>query len=152
MDRGSPIDRRTALAENLTVGLPFCVFKLTFGLFLVGQPGPITTIAGGALIALGVADTVLNGINLVSLASRRRRSVPICTATFLVARTRHHARADGLGTAIDMLLSFTLVAAAVGGGLLPEFDAAALTIWNVAVVVNVLGAGLLRVGAALKET
>ena len=146
-------DRGLALLEILTVGLPFCAFKVLFGGFLVRIGGALAIGVGTVLAVLGAIDAVLNTINLASWLARRRRAAPICSLSWLVHRARPGApetRADALGTALDVLLAFALVAAAVGGGLLPRFDPTALSIWNVAVVVNVLGAGVLRVAAALR--
>ena len=49
-----------------------------------------------------------------------------------------------------MLLSFTLVAAMVGFGRIPSLPSDHLRVWNAAVVLNVLGAGLSRVGASYR--
>ena len=54
-----------------------------------------------------------------------------------------------LGLAVDVFVSFGLVALVIGAGLLPAAPAWALPLWNVAVVLNVLGAGVGRLLAAV---
>lgn len=130
-------------AEILTVGLPFCVFKLSAGAIALGAP----TLAplGYALLALGAIDAVLNLVNLIALVAAHRRVSGVCLADVAL-----RGRGD-LGLAIDVFLSFALVAVVIGFGLLLRMPRWALPIWNVAVVLNVLGAGIGRLFAALRE-
>lgn len=129
-------------AEILTVGLPFCVFKLLTGLILLG-----TTLApiGYVLLALGTVDLVLNLINLAALLVAHRRISAVCSTEIALRR----AGDTRLGLAADVFLSFGLVAIVVGGGLLPRLPAWALSSWNLAVVLNVLGAGVGRLLGAV---
>ena len=130
----------------MTVGLPFCAFKLLTGLVLIGTAlAPL----GVALIALGAIDLVLNALNLATLLTARRRVSGVCLADVLLGRG---AAERELALAIDMFLSFTLVAAVVGFGLLLRLPGWALATWNLAVVLNVLGAGIGRLVAAFGAT
>ncbi|MBK7864246.1 MAG: hypothetical protein IPJ65_37740 [Archangiaceae bacterium] len=135
-----PPSRRRVLFEIATVGLPFCVFKVATGLVLL----PRVPALGWALIALGVADAVLNVSNAGGVAFTGRRAVPVCLLEAVLSRRRE------LGTALDVGLAFALVATMVGFGLLRELPATALQGWDAAVVLNVLGAGALRVVSALR--
>ncbi|BDU71344.1 hypothetical protein [Mesoterricola silvestris] len=130
-----------ALLEILTVGLPFCIFKLLSGL-LLGR-------WGYPLLVLGALDLCLNLGNVLALLVERRRTFPICTANLLAfllgRRDRHWSE---MAAAVDVALSFLLVAVVVGGNflrLLPGFGIAG---WSTAVVLNVLGAGLSQVNQA----
>jgi hypothetical protein len=130
-------------AEIVTVGLPFCAFKLLTGLVALGSPlAPL----GFALLALGAADLALNGVNLVALVAVHRRAAGVCLAD--VALTRGDDRERAL--ALDMFLSFALVAVVVGFGLLGRLPAWGLAVWNLAVILNVLGAGGGRLLGALR--
>lgn len=135
------------VAEILTVGLPFCVFKVLTGLVILRVPALVPL--GYALIALGVIDTVFNAVNLGSLALRKRPATGVCLSDFVLRRIRRTAGYDDLGSAVDVFLSFALVAAVIGLGLVLWMPRWALSIWNVAVVLNVLGAGVGRLVAAL---
>jgi hypothetical protein len=136
--------RRWAIpsAEILTVGLPFCVFKLSAG--LIALRAPSLAALGYALVALGAVDVVLNVANLASLAIVRRRVGGVCLAEVVLRRR------NDLGLALDVCLSFGIVAVVIGCGLLWRLPHWTLRIWNVAVVVNVLGAGAGRLFAALR--
>jgi len=138
------VTQLAALAEILTVGLPFCVFKLLTGAIALGTAAaPL----GYALLALGAIDAVLNLANLVSWLAVRRRVGGVCLADLASRRLG----GGDLGLAIDVFLSFALVAVVVGAGLFARMPAGTLVWWNVAVVANVLGAGIGRLFAALRE-
>jgi hypothetical protein len=141
------------LLEVLTVGFPFCVFKAGVGAWCMQRGLPW---AGVPLLLLAGVDALLNGTNLLALAATRRRAVPACLLSALTQRLGlfhglPHARRADLGNALDMLLAFTLVAGMVGFGLLAELGPRLLAAWNGAVVLNVLGAGLGRLGGSLEK-
>lgn len=138
------------LLEVVAVGLPFCGFKVLAGLALT----PFSRILGLALVGLGVLDGLINAVNLVWLCVRRRRALDAC---FLAFATRPFRRASGhaprwhdFGNSLDVLLSFALVALMIGGGFLREMPSHRLTLWNACVILNVLGAGLLRFSSSLR--
>ncbi len=141
----SPLARRLlALFEVVTVGLPFGAFKILSGLAVLGRPG--LGAIGWALVGLGAIDLALNSINLLPLAAGRPRVVGVCLTEVLLGRKRGW---NDLGISADVMLSFGLVAAMIGFGLLPSLSPTARQIWNVAVILNVLGAGLGRLSSSL---
>jgi len=112
--------------EVLSVGLPFCVFKIAAGAAL--RPG-----------AWGAAGLVL----------LRRRVLDACFLSFgarllLAPARKSRRRLQDFGNSLDVLISFSLVAYMVGAGRLKELPPQLLAFWNAAVVLNVLGAGLGR--------
>lgn len=134
--------RWVSSAEILTVGIPFCAFKVLTGLILLDIIAP----AGYALIALGAVDLVLNVVNLVASLVASRRLGGVCLAEVVLRRS------PSLGLAIDVFVSFGLVAIVIGAGLLSQLPSSLLPIWSVAVVLNVLGAGVGRLVGALRAT
>ncbi len=128
-----------AIFEILTVGFPFCAFKLIAGVSL----------SQDWLTAWGLVDTLLNTLNLGWLLFARRRLTDICLLSLLVRLMRRPAaeqmgRWQDLGAAGDMFLSFAIVAFMLGGGFLPGLPAWHLKAWNLSVILNVLGAGSMR--------
>jgi hypothetical protein len=128
-----------AVFEILTVGFPFCAFKLITGVSL----------SQDWLTAWGIADTVINTLNLLWLLTARRRATEVCLLS-LVLRIARRPTAEklsswqNLGTAGDMFFSFLTVAFMLGGGFLPGLPAWQLELWNLSVILNVLGAGSMR--------
>ena len=141
------------ISEILTIGLPFCVFKIVTGLHLVSVSNPFT---GGALVALGVLDTGLNLGNLLTFVFGKPRILPVCCLTGLTAwilRKKPHAREKrmDLGNSIDMAVALVLVAGMVGFGRIGALPPDHILVWNVAVVLNVLGAGLSRLNSSFRQ-
>ncbi|HEY4057943.1 MAG TPA: hypothetical protein VGM39_15115 [Kofleriaceae bacterium] len=134
-------------AEILTVGMPFCVFKLLTG--LIALRSPALAPLGYALLALGSVDLLLNVANLFALLATGKRIGAVCLTDVLLRRL---ASGDSeLGLAVDVFLSFGLVAIVIGFGLILRIPTWAVPIWNIAVVLNVLGAGVGRVFEALRR-
>lgn len=136
-----------ALLEVLTIGLPFCGFKVLAGASLGGPAGLI-------LVALGAVDAFINTVNLIGLLAHRRRPLPVCALALAAGAAGGSvplAKRRELGASLDVLLSFILVAAMVGAGRIALLPPARLSAWNVCVILNVLGAGLGRFGASLRD-
>lgn len=140
-----------ASAEIVSVGLPFCSFKLLTGLVLLATRTPSLRVLGYALLGLGAIDLALNVVNLVSLVTRRRRASGVCLLDLVVRRLEKSEHPSDLGIALDVFLSFALVAVVVGFGVIPRIPAWALPIWNLSVVLNVLGAGIGRLLSSLQQ-
>ena len=135
--------RILVLVEALSVGVPFGAFKVICGMHLGGLPG-------WGLAALGVVDLALNGINGLSVAIIGRQVAPVCVFHGL-ARAIVPRYAD-VGTALDAVQSFALVAVMIGAHQLMLLPPATLNWWNAMVVLNVLGAGALRFAQALETS
>lgn len=134
--------------EILTVGLPFCVFKLLTGMLALESTTPRPL--GYVLLALGSVDAAINLINLATVLVLRRRVIGACLLD-IVLRAAKLSRSDDLGLALDVFVSFGLVAIVVGFGLIAALPAELVAVWNVAVVLNVLGAGIGRLVAAIRS-
>lgn len=134
----------TALFEIITVGYPFCAFKILAGLAL-GQTW---------LVFWGVLDTAINTANLIALLFRRHVTTETCLLSLIVRTLKKPSHDEKpvwreLGNSLDALLSFVIVAAMLGGGFLKLLTAAQLLIWNISVILNVLGAGTSRLSGSV---
>jgi hypothetical protein len=142
--RLSAFQRLLVFVEAATIGVPFAVFKIVSGAALLQLGAP--ALAGWALVVLGVLDALVNLLNAVVVACFGARLLPICVLDILLIRRR-----KGLGPALDMMLSFSLVAAMIGTGHIGELPPSSLAAWNLAVICSVLGAGALRVLEATRR-
>ncbi len=142
------------LLEVITVGLPFCVFKLVTGKLLffdIDLPVP-----GGILLVLGFLDLIINLVNVGFLLIKRRRGAGICTMTFLVGlfegrSGRPSARLTEVAAAVDVILSFILVVVMINAGLLARLPRTEILMWNIAVSFNVIGAGYAQLSRAIRN-
>ncbi|HNZ02988.1 MAG TPA: hypothetical protein PKK50_02480 [Myxococcota bacterium] len=142
------------LLEVITVGLPFCVFKLVTGKLLLFDIGlPVT---GGILLVLGFMDLIINLVNVGFLIAKHRRGAGICTMTFLVGlfegrAGRPSARLTEVAAALDVILSFILVVVMINAGLLAGLPRTEILMWNIAVSFNVIGAGYAQLSRAIRK-
>jgi hypothetical protein len=146
---------RMETLEVLTIGLPFCVFKLAAGVAFRSGGGAWGA-AGTALIGLGTVDFLFNGANLAGLLLARRRVLDACFLSFAARNLQAPARRSrwtlqDFGNSVDVLISFSLVAYMVGAGRLGTLPPRLLAFWNAAVVFNVLGAGLSRFSESFRR-
>jgi hypothetical protein len=141
--------RLLALLEIATVGFPFCAFKILFGGVLTQVPG--WAVAGWAMTALGVVDTLLNAVGFVTKAAGGESRFGVCSFQQLVVVLRSdHDTWRELGLSLDAMVSFTVVALMIALHLLPRLSPGGLAVWNASVVCNVLGAGAGRLAASLQ--
>lgn len=145
----APPARALVLVEILTVGLPFCVFKLACGLPLTATSSLGLRLLGWGLVGVGGVDTLLNVLSAIWVGIAGRRKLPVCCLQALTLAVRPSVRGGNVGTALDMMLSFSLVAWMIGSGALGTLTPGWLSSWNLAVVLNVLGAGALRLAEVL---
>lgn len=132
--------------EIITIGLPFCAFKILTGLYFRQY----------LLVALGSLDLLINLVNLITIIFLKRRIFDACFLSFLVRFIKRpsldmKSRWQDLGNSIDVLLSFSLVAYVIGGGFISMLPSDHLFIWNLSVILNVFGAGSSRITTSIKN-
>ena len=132
------------LIEIITIGLPFCAFKILSGL-LWGQHW---------LTALGLIDLVINVLNLGFLIITRKRLMDACLLSLIVRKFKRPSPQrksmwQDFGNSLDVFLSFTIVAIMIGGQFLKLLPANHMNLWNLAVILNVFGAGYGRLRNSL---
>jgi hypothetical protein len=132
------------LIEIITIGLPFCAFKILSGL-LWGQHW---------LTALGLIDLVINVLNLGFLIITRKRLMDACLLSLIVRKFKRPSPQrksmwQDFGNSLDVFLSFTIVAIMIGGQFLQLLPANHMNLWNLAVILNVFGAGYGRLRNSL---
>jgi hypothetical protein len=137
--------------EITTVGLPFCAFKIITGLHIYSTfENSSLKLLGLFFIIFGVFDLIVNGLNLLSVVALRKRITATCMLSFLSKLYSKRSTLDAsslhdFGTSLDVLIAFILVAMMVGFSQIAQLPRTQINIWNLAVVFNVLGAGLARI-------
>ena len=132
--------------EIITIGLPFCAFKILTGLYFRQY----------LLVILGSIDIFINLTNLVTIIFLKKRIFDACFLSCLVRliirpTTDMKSKWQDLGNSIDVLLSFSLVAYVIGGGFITMLPGKHLFIWNLSVILNVFGAGSSRLTTSIKN-
>ena len=134
------------ILEILTIGLPFCAFKVLSGLYW----------AQHWLVAFGMVDLIINVSNLISLILFKKRIIDACLLSILTRKLMGdsetlRSRWQDLGNSIDVFVSFAIVAIMIGGNFLKELSAVHMSLWNISVILNVFGAGYSRVLSSVRN-
>jgi hypothetical protein len=128
----------------LLTGIPFGVFKIGAGMIARADIHPLL---GLAIALWGGVDVLLNLLSLFL-----PRAVSPCALSnlgrLLDGRRGGAGQREMLGLALDTLLSFTIVATVIWLRRLASLPPAVIRAWEVAVIANVMGAGLERVWQA----
>lgn len=133
------------ILEVITIGFPFCAFKIICGLFFLREE--LTWLAGPILL-IGIIDLVINSLNLFHLILKRKRLMSACLFS---SNTKRNSKEEDFRNSIDVLFSFILVAYMVGLGKLGGLPGIQLPVWNLSVVLNVLGAGINRLSHSYRN-
>lgn len=134
------------ILEILTIGLPFCAFKILSGLYWKQY----------WLTALGFIDLLINCSNLITLIFLKKRIMDACLLSLLTRKIMASPEAQknrwqDLGNSIDVFVSFSIVALMIGGNFLKNLSPVDMNIWNVSVILNVFGAGYSRVLTSVRN-
>ena len=135
----------------LTIGFPFVGYKILCGVVIHRlYEHPAADVLALMFIVWGLLDLFLNAMSLHAICCHGHTRYPYCLLALLARRQAFLSKWGGdAGDALDMLLSFSIVAWVVGQGLFGYMDGSQLKIWNICTVVNVLGAGISRLGATI---
>lgn len=102
--------------QALTIGVPFCIFKLLFGIQIIrvgtGQISSILIAFGWIVIAWGSVDLVMNLFRVFFDLSSRESPVEYCT----IAQAGRILGRPRLFLAIDTFLSFSIICIALWSG------------------------------------
>jgi len=119
---------------SLTIGIPFCAFKLIFGLSALRSGTVPLTIFGWSVDAWALADLAMNiGRSVYDLAG--------WAAPFEYCTIAQVGRALGRPTvflALDTLLSFTIICVMLWSGWIAQLPAGEAYIWYGATTLNLI--------------
>ena len=133
-----------------TIGFPFVGYKILAGGVIPRLYGnPAADIIALLFVVWGLIDLMLNAICLHAVCCRGHTHYPFCLLSVMARRHSVLSKWEDSGDALDVMLSFCIVAWIVGQGLFGFMDGAQVKIWNICTVVNVLGAGISRLGATI---
>jgi hypothetical protein len=144
----------------ITIGLPFVVFKVLFGILLFRMLAfPLNGILCCVLVIWGMVDLLINVSNFCTLLIKKRYLMSVCLLATVFYRASlskplSNPRSEAwneFGAALDVMLSFSIVSIVVGGSLFHYLSNVEATIWNVSVVANVLGAGISRIAPTIVQ-
>lgn len=126
---------------SLTIGIPFCIFKLLFGLvaFQIGTEGDTTLyFFGGAVVVWATADLFMNiGRSILDLLHREPR-FEFCT----IAQLGRIFNKPLIFLAVDTLITFSIICSMLWFGWITRLDRPELILWYMATTANLISLSL----------
>lgn len=135
---------------SLTIGIPFCIFKLLFGIvaFRLGIEGnPGLALLGRIILIWATADLMMNiGRSLFDLAHRNAR-FEYCTIAQL-GRIFHKPL---LFLALDTLITFSIICAMLWLGWITKLSHPEIILWYMATTLNLISLSLVALYNELRN-
>ncbi len=129
---------------SFMIGIPFCAFKLLFGLSAVregAQGGLYLTVFGIVIIIWAMADLLMNvGRSLIDLL-HRPAPFEYCT----IAQLGRIVRMPTIFLAVDTLLTFSIICAMLWSGWIARLPAGELYLWYAATTMNLISLSLVSI-------
>ena len=126
---------------SLTIGIPFCVFKLLFGIvaYRLGIEGdPQLGLLGRIILVWATADLMMNvGRSLLDLAHRNAR-FEYCT----IAQLGRIFQKPLLFLALDTLITFSIICAMLWLGWITLLNRPEIILWYMATTMNLISLSL----------
>ncbi len=135
----------TPTFQALTIGVPFCIFKLLFGLLAIraaAEPGSAALTAFGWLIIVWAAtDLSMNMARVLFHLSGRASPIEYCT---IAQAGRLFGRAR-LFLAIDTLISFSIICFVLWSGWIAQLGRVESYLWYAATTLNLISISVVSI-------
>jgi hypothetical protein len=126
---------------SLTIGIPFCIFKLLFGMRVASEnPAgiPFFSVMGWLIVTWALADLLMNtGRSLLDL-SHRQAGFEYCT----IAQLGRIFGRPSVFLAIDTLVSFSIICAMLWTGWITQMNPVESVLWYAATTMNLISLSL----------
>ena len=135
----------TPTFQALTIGVPFCIFKLLFGLLALraaSEQGSATLTAFGWLIAAWAAtDLSMNLARVVFHLSGRASPIEYC----VIAQAGRLFGRPRLFLAIDTLISFSIICFVLWSGWIVQLGRVESYLWYAATTLNLISISVVNI-------
>ncbi len=122
---------------SFTIGIPFCLFKLLFGItaIQIGRPQDLfLMISGGGIIIWAVGDLTMNiGRSVLDLLNR-----PAPFEFCIIAQVGRIIHKPGVFLAFDTFLTFAIICAMLWSGWIAKLTLFESVLWYTATTLNLI--------------
>ncbi len=135
---------QTPAFQALTIGLPFCIFKLLFGVLAVrmgGEQQSGLVIFGWFIIAWAAVDLVMNLARILFQLAGRDSPLEYCT----IAQAGRLLKRPRLFLAVDTLLSFSIICFVLWSGWIVRLTVAESYLWYAATTLNLISLAVVNI-------
>lgn len=139
----------TPVFQALTIGIPFCVFKLLFGLLALraGANFMLFCVFACLVIVWALADLIMNLTRVVYHLIGRASPIEYCT----IAQFGRLFRKPRLFLAIDTLVSFSIISFVLWSGWVKMLEPHEAYFWFAATTLNLLSVSIVNIWLELRH-
>jgi len=136
---------------SLTIGIPFCVFKLLFGVTVIrtgAADNLFMIVSGGMVVLWAVSDLMMNtGRSILDLL-HRPAPFEYCT----IAQAGYFFHKPMLFLAIDTLLAFSIICFMLWSGWITRLSLLESYLWYSATTMNLISLSLVGIYHEIKSS
>lgn len=135
--------------QALTIGVPFCIFKMIFGLLVLrqGTLSVFLSVFAWLIIVWALADLIMNLTRVYFHLSGRETPIEYCT----IAQTGRFFKRPKLFLAIDTLISFSIICVVLWSGWITLLTRQELYLWYAATTLNLISVSVVNIWIELKR-
>jgi hypothetical protein len=135
--------------QALTIGVPFCIFKLLFGLLALrsGAPSGVLVVFAWAVISWAVVDLIMNLARIFFHLTGREAPIEYCT----VAQVGRLFGRPRLFLAVDTLLSFSIICFVLWSGWITLLGVRESYFWYAATTLNLISISVVNIWIELRR-
>jgi cation transport ATPase len=139
----------TPTFQALTIGIPFCVFKLFFGLLALraGAASAPFKVFAWLILVWALADMIMNLVRVVFHLAGRAAPIEYCT----IAQTGRLFKRPRLFLAIDTLVSFSIICFVLWSGWITLLTRPEAYFWYTATTLNLISISVVNIWIELRR-
>jgi hypothetical protein len=139
----------TPTFQVLTIGVPFCIFKLLFGLLALraGVPYASLSALGWLVIAWALADLLMNLVRVIFHIIGRAAPIEYCT----IAQAGRLFKRPMLFLAIDTLITFSIICFVLWSGWIVRLSLLESYLWYAATTLNLISISVVNIWIELSR-
>jgi hypothetical protein len=141
----------TPTFQAVTIGLPFCTYKLLFGLLArrvgLDQAYDLLSLLGWMIIVWALADLIMNSARIVFHLAGLASPIEYC----IIAQAGRFFKRPRLFLAIDTLVSFTIICFVLWSGWIAHLRQEESYLWNAATTLNLISISFVNIWMELRR-
>ena len=139
----------TPTFQALTIGVPFCIFKLLFGLLALRTGAPYASLSafGWLVMAWALADLLMNLARVFFHIAGRAAPIEYC----IIAQAGRLFKSPRLFLAIDTLITFSIICFVLWSGWIVRLSLQESYLWYAATTLNLISISVVNIRIELSR-
>jgi hypothetical protein len=147
LPKAEPGFLETPVFQALTIGVPFCIFKLLFGLLIMRAGNEPLSMLAWLVVAWASADLLLNLARAFFHLTGQSSPVEYCT----IAQLGRRFNRPRLFLALDTFLAFSIICLALWSGWIRYLTSLESYLWYAATTLNLISLSLVNIWLELRR-